>query len=103
MHLGDCHHGDDDQIHRGRRDQDPDDHRQPSEELLPLATPHSTPELPGGRAVETSLWCIRADAPKPTVAVARKLLVRLFIMLRDHIDYDEFRRRGRQALTTGSA
>jgi hypothetical protein len=28
------------------------------------------------------------------VAVARKLLIRLFIMLRDGIDYDEFRRRG---------
>ena len=28
-------------------------------------------------------------------AVTRKLLVRLFIMLRDHIDYAEFRRRGR--------
>jgi hypothetical protein len=31
------------------------------------------------------------------VAVARKLLIRLFIMLRDGIDYDEFRRRGRAA------
>ncbi len=29
--------------------------------------------------------------------IARKLLVRLFIMLRDQIDYDEFRRRGRRA------
>ncbi len=52
----------------------------------------------------------RRGRPKAKVAVARKLLVRLFIMLRDQIDYDEFRRRGRvriaaasaQRLTTGS-
>ena len=31
------------------------------------------------------------------VAVARKLLLRLFCMLRDEINYDEFRRRGRDA------
>jgi transposase len=31
------------------------------------------------------------------VAVARKLVLRLYRMLRDHIDYDEFRRRGRDA------
>jgi transposase len=31
------------------------------------------------------------------VAVARKLLLRLFCMLRDQIDYEEFRRRGRDA------
>ena len=37
----------------------------------------------------------RRGRAKAKVAVARKLLVRLFIMLRDHIDYDEFRRRGR--------
>ena len=37
----------------------------------------------------------RRGRSKAKVAVARKLLVRLFIMLRDHIDYDEFRRRGR--------
>jgi hypothetical protein len=36
----------------------------------------------------------RRGRPKAKVAVARKLLVRLFIMLRDQIDYDEFRRRG---------
>jgi len=41
----------------------------------------------------------RRGRPQAKVAVARKLLVRLFIMLRDHIDYDEFRRRGRQTLT----
>jgi transposase len=40
----------------------------------------------------------RRGRPKAKVAVARKLLVRLFIMLRDQIDYDEFRRRGRTAL-----
>ncbi len=31
------------------------------------------------------------------VAVARKLLLQLYVMLRDGIDYDEFRRRGRDA------
>src|ERR1700682_2179357 len=39
----------------------------------------------------------RRGRPKAKVAVARKLLVRLFIMLRERIDYDEFRRRGRPA------
>src|SRR5438132_1114350 len=39
----------------------------------------------------------RRGRPKAKVAVARKLLVRLFIMLRDQIDYDEFCRRGRPA------
>ena len=37
----------------------------------------------------------RRGRPKARVAVARKLLVRLFIMVRDQIDYAEFRRRGR--------
>jgi transposase len=37
----------------------------------------------------------RRGHAKAKVAVARKLLVRLFIMLRDDIDYEEFRRRGR--------
>ncbi len=36
----------------------------------------------------------RHGRAKAKVAVARKLLVRLYIMLRDQIDYDEFRRRG---------
>ncbi|HEY6248099.1 MAG TPA: IS110 family transposase [Pyrinomonadaceae bacterium] len=36
----------------------------------------------------------RRDKPKAKVAVARKLLVRCFIMLRDQIDYAEFVRRG---------
>jgi transposase len=36
----------------------------------------------------------RRGRPKARVALARKLLVRLYIMLRDHVDYDEFRRRG---------
>ena len=39
----------------------------------------------------------RRGRPKAKGAVARKLLVRLFIMLRDQIDYDEFCRRGRSA------
>jgi hypothetical protein len=37
----------------------------------------------------------RRGRPKAKVALARKLLVRLYIMLRDQIDYIEFRRRGR--------
>jgi len=36
----------------------------------------------------------RRDKPKAKVAVARKLLVRSFIMLRDQIEYAEFVRRG---------
>ena len=39
----------------------------------------------------------RRGRPKAKVALARKLLVRLFILLRDQIDYDEFCRRGRAA------
>jgi transposase len=35
----------------------------------------------------------RRGRPKATVAAARKLLIRAFIMLRDEIDYAEFRRR----------
>jgi transposase len=37
---------------------------------------------------------VRRGKAKAVVAVARKLLVRCFIMLRDEIDYAEFRRRG---------
>ena len=37
----------------------------------------------------------RRGRPKAKVALARKLLVRLYVMLRDQIDYGEFRRRGR--------
>jgi len=36
----------------------------------------------------------RRGRPKAIVAIARKLLVRLYIMLRDQIDDEEFRRRG---------
>jgi len=36
----------------------------------------------------------RRGRPKAKVALARKLLVRLYVMLRDRIDYDEFCRRG---------
>ena len=43
----------------------------------------------------------RRGRPKAKVALARKLLVRLYVMLRDQIDYDEFRRRGRAARHTG--
>ena len=38
----------------------------------------------------------RRGRPKAKVALARKLLVRLYIMLRDQIDYNEFLRRGRE-------
>jgi hypothetical protein len=37
----------------------------------------------------------RHGRAKAKVAVARKLLVRLYILLRDQIDYIEFRDRGR--------
>jgi transposase len=36
----------------------------------------------------------RRGRPKANVAIARKLLVRLYTMLRDQIEYDEFCRRG---------
>jgi len=39
----------------------------------------------------------RRRRPKAKVALARKLLIRLYVMLRDQIDYEEFCRRG-QAL-----
>jgi transposase len=39
----------------------------------------------------------RRGRPKAKVALARKLLVRLYVMLRDQIDYAEFRRRGHAA------
>ena len=42
----------------------------------------------------------RRGRPKANVALARKLLVRLYVMLRDHIDYDEFRRRGQLRRTS---
>ena len=36
----------------------------------------------------------RRGRPKAKVALARRLLIRLYVMLRDQIDYDEFCRRG---------
>lgn len=39
----------------------------------------------------------RRDRPRAKVAVARRLLVRAFILLRDEIDYAEFRRRAVKA------
>ncbi len=39
----------------------------------------------------------RRGAAKAKVAVARKLLIRGYIILRDHIDYEEFLRRGVEA------
>ena len=48
--------------------------------------------------------CVRRGHAKAKVAVARRLLVRAFIMLRDEIDYDEFLRRGVAARSSrGSA
>jgi transposase len=41
----------------------------------------------------------RCKRPKAKVAVARKLLVRSYILLRDEIDYAEFQRRGCRSLT----
>ena len=40
---------------------------------------------------------------KAKVAVARKLGIRLWIMLRDQIDYEEFCRRGRIRQKSGDA
>ena len=37
----------------------------------------------------------RHGRPKAKVALARRLLIRLYVMLRDQIDYDEFCRRAR--------
>jgi len=37
----------------------------------------------------------RRSRPKAQVALARRLLIRLYVMRRDHLDYDEFCRRGR--------
>ena len=39
----------------------------------------------------------RKNSAVALVAVARKLVLRLYRMLREEIDYDEFRRRGRDA------
>ena len=44
----------------------------------------------------------RKNKPKAKVAVARKLLVRSFILLRDEIDYAEFQRRARRSSTCSS-
>jgi hypothetical protein len=39
----------------------------------------------------------RCEKPRAKVAVARRLLVRAYILLRDEIDYAEFRRRAVKA------
>lgn len=44
----------------------------------------------------------RRGRPKAKVALARRLLVRLYVMLRDHIDYDEFCDRGAHRRTSVS-
>jgi hypothetical protein len=56
-----------------------------------------------GRLIRLMDLVHRRGRPKAKVAVARKLLVRLFIMLRDQIDYDEFRRRGRRTSALATA
>jgi transposase len=45
----------------------------------------------------------RRNGPKAKVAVARHLLIRGYIMLRDEIDYDEFLRRGEAARSSRKA
>ncbi len=40
---------------------------------------------------------VRKNRPVAVAAAARKLVIRLYTMLRDQIDYEEFRRRGRDA------
>jgi hypothetical protein len=44
----------------------------------------------------------RRGRPKAKVAAARKLLINCYIMLRDGIGYEEFRRRGEVGLYEGS-
>ncbi len=44
----------------------------------------------------------RRGRPKAKVAAARKLLINCYIMLRDGIGYEEFRRRGEVGLCEGS-
>ena len=47
---------------------------------------------------------ISAEGPgKASVAVARKLGIRLWIMLRDHIEYHEFCRRGQKQQKSSDA
>lgn len=46
---------------------------------------------------------LRRNRPKAKVAVARRLLVRAFIMMRDQIDYAEFLRRGVAARSARSS
>ena len=62
--------------------------------VLGQAAPLAPAAMPISSA-STSPSCIGAGGPKPRSPWPGKLLVRLYIMLRDQIDYDEFRRRGR--------
>jgi transposase len=45
----------------------------------------------------------RRGRPKAKVALARRLLVRLYVMLRDQIDYDEFCARGQARRRTAAS
>ena len=60
----------------------------------PARSPRSDPDL---RRLYSGVMH-RHGRAKAKVAVARKLLVRLYIMARDQIDYAEFRARGRRPL-----
>src|SRR5258708_392232 len=69
--------------------------------LTALAVVHALePVSRFDRARRVAAYC-RLEASKNSsvaiVAVARKLVLRLYRMLRDEIDYDQFRRRGRDA------
>jgi hypothetical protein len=44
----------------------------------------------------------RRGRPKAKVAAARKLLIDCYVMLRDGVGYEEFRRRGEVGLCEGS-
>jgi transposase len=64
----------------------------------PLGARPSRPARRASRRRSQTHLLHATPSPRPRegqVAVTRKLLVRLFIMLRDQIDYAEFRRRGR--------
>jgi hypothetical protein len=65
------------------------------EASLGTASSPSSLSRPAGALYRCLAW--KKHAAAATVAVARKLVVRLYTMLRDEIDYDEFQRRGRDA------
>jgi transposase len=64
--------------------------------LLVEAAQHASRYDAGLRRVYHRL-AFRKGSASAKVAVARKLLIRLYVMLRDQIDYTEFCRRGSHA------